>query len=163
SCGAPTFTNVGLWRKSSGTGQFQFVSCLTLTNTGTVEVQSGAVSIGAPATLSTSGHLTVAGGATFYLANVTLQNGSTFSGTGTLSMNGTTTVTGDVTLTVPAVLVNTVTGTGPLHMAAPMTWTGGVMAVSGGMEVLPGKSLSIETGNQHVLSGPLTNHGSVVW
>ena len=99
ACGAPTFTNAGMLRKSAGTGAFLLQGCVTYANTGTVELQTGTLSV--PGTLTTSGHLTVAAGTTFYLANVTLQSGSTFSGTGTLYMNGTTTVTGDVTLTVP--------------------------------------------------------------
>ena len=84
---------------------------------------------------TTSGHLTVAAGTTFYLANVTLQGGSTFSGTGTLYMNGTTTVTGDVTLTVPTVLAATLTGSGAVHLATPMTWDAGTVTLTGGLEV----------------------------
>jgi hypothetical protein len=131
-------------------------------NTGTVEVQSGVVTIQRP--FSTSGHLTVAAGATFLLDQVTLQTGSTFSGAGTLHMNGTTTVTGDLTLTVPTLLSATVTGSGTLHLATPMTWSAGTVSLTGGLEVGVGQTLTLTTGNTHwLIDTSLHNHGTVAW
>ncbi len=162
SCGSPTFTNAGLLRKTAGTGQLTVASCVAMTNTGTLELQTGSMAFGG--TLVTSGLLTAGAGTAFYLQAVTLQTGSTFSGTGLLHMNGTTTVTGNLTTTLPVVQTGAVTGSGKLTLAAPMTWTSGVVSLAGGLEVLSGQTLTMATGNGHVLSaGPLTNHGTVVW
>jgi hypothetical protein len=47
SCGSPTFTNAGMLRKSAGSGALQFVSCVATVNTstGTIELQSGTVTV----------------------------------------------------------------------------------------------------------------------
>ncbi len=161
-CGAPTFTNAGVLRKTAGTGRFLVSSCVVMTNTGTLEMQTGYVQFAG--VLVTSGQLTAAAGTSFLLNQVTLQAGTTFSGAGTLNMDGTTTVTGAVTTTLPVVLLGTVTGSGKLTLAAPMTWDGGTVALTGGLEVLAGQTLTLATAGQHVLtSGPLTNHGTVLW
>ena len=129
-------------------------------------MQSGTLGVFSSAPLSTSGHLTAGAGTTFFLDQVTLQAGSTFSGTGTLAMNGQTTVTGAMTVTIPVVLGGTVTGSGALTLAAPITWTTGTVDLAGGgLTVNPGQTLTLSTGGQKVVNpgSALTNHGTVVW
>ncbi len=84
--GTETFTNAGLLRKSAGSGSLTFTSPIAVTNTGTIDVQSGRF---ATATMTTSGRLQLAAGTTLDLSNVTLQAGSTFGGSGTLDLPGT--------------------------------------------------------------------------
>ncbi len=162
NCGAPTFTNAGLVRKTAGTAAFRVESCVTMSNTGTLEVQSGTL-VMAAAGLSTSGLLKAGAGTTVFLDRVTLQSGTTFSGTGLLHMNGTTTVTANLSVPLPVLLSSTLTGSGKVTLAAPMTWDTGTVSLTGGLEVGVGQTLTVATANQHVLSGPLTNHGTVQW
>jgi hypothetical protein len=93
------FTNAGVLRKSSGVGAL-ILTGVPFVNTGTIDLQSGQVQVST--SLQTSGLLSLASSTTFFADHVTLQTGSTFSGTGTLNANGTTTVTGSVRRRRPA-------------------------------------------------------------
>ncbi|MEZ5291134.1 MAG: PKD domain-containing protein [Vicinamibacterales bacterium] len=164
NCGSPTFGNAGLLRKTSGAGSFQIVSCVAMTNTGTIELQSGQLTVAAAVALQNLGHLQAGTGTTFNLHLVTLGAGTTFGGSGALGMNGTTTVTAPVTLSLPTTLTGTVTGSGALTLAAPMSWTSGVLEVAGGLDVAAGRTLTISTTSQKVLNAaPLVNHSTVAW
>jgi hypothetical protein len=126
-------------------------------------VQSGVLQMTDSGALTTSGHLSVASGATFYLNRTTVTTGSTFSGTGLLYMPGTTTITGTVTFTIPSQLTNALTGSGTLRLGAPMSWDAGTVTLAGGLEVLNGQTLTMPgNGNTRVLSATsLRNHGTV--
>ena len=165
------FNNLGLLRKSAGSGTLQLGGFLAYTNTGTIAVESGSVRIaadGAAGLLTNSGELRVAAGATFLLDRVTLATGSTFTGAGTLQFNGTTTVTGDLTLTLPSEQLNgsQILGSGGLHLAAPMNWNGAsTISLTGGLEVLHGQTLTLGPQDAaHALAATqLHNHGTVLW
>jgi hypothetical protein len=79
-------------------------------------------------------------------------------------MNGTTTVSTDLTMTLPTVLSSTVTGTGTVHMNAAMTWSGGTVNLTGGLEVLAGRTVTFPNNAtaRVVINSSLTNHGTVV-
>ena len=62
-------------------------------------------------------------------------------------------------------LTGTLSGSGGAVLGGPMTWTSGIIALAGGLTVGPGRTLTVATGNQHVLTGggTLRNHGTVLW
>jgi hypothetical protein len=134
-----------------------------MTSTGTIELQEGSLSLGPSATLTTSGLLTGVSGTTFQLNNVTLATGSTFGGAALLHFNGTTTVSGDVTATIPGLLTGQLLGAGKLTMNAAMAWEHGASQLTGGLEIAAGRTLTLSTGNQKVLAGPLINRGTIAW
>ena len=107
--------------------------------------------------------ISVAPSTTFLLDRVTLATGSTFSGSGLLNMNGTTTVTGNLTVTLPITQSGNLTGSGAVHLAAPMTWAGGDVSLSGGLEVLAGQTLTFPSNNtaRTLTTSSLSNHGTV--
>jgi hypothetical protein len=130
-----------------------------LTNTGTIEVETGTF---VHSGLTNSGLLSVSTGATLNLGGATLQVGSTFSGGGTLTMPSTTIVSGSVTVTLPTVLTGTLSGAGTLHLGAPMQWSGGTISLTK-LVVGQNQTLSIDTATNHDLIGTLENHGTVLW
>jgi hypothetical protein len=113
--------------------------------------------------LANSGALTLAAGTTFYLDKVTLDSGTTASGGGTLHMNGTTTLNGTLTTAAPVTLTSTLTGSGTLRMNAPMTWTGGSLSLSGGVEILSGNTLALSGAVNLYTGTSVKNFGTVNW
>ncbi len=89
-------------------------------NAGTIDLQGGIIQILDSSTLTNSGLLALTGGTTFFLNQVTLAAGTTFSGSGTLSMNGTTTVTPNLTITLPTTLNGILTGAGTVRSRRPL-------------------------------------------
>ena len=115
--GSPAFTNLGTLRKSAGPGTLTLGGAVVYTNTGTIDLQTGVLTVISAGGLNTSGPLQITTGTTFQLDRVTLQATSTFSGTGLLHANGLTTITGAVTVTAPLL----VTGRGDrLRHASPV-------------------------------------------
>jgi hypothetical protein len=163
SGGSNIFINAGLFRRTSGTGALTFGSgIITVSNTGTMEIQTGTVN--AAVSFVNSGHLSVAAGAQFPLGNMTLNAGTTFSGAGVLKLNGGTTVNTSLTVPVALEMTGNVFGPGKITMTAPMSWISGIVVLGGGLDIEAGQTLTITTANEHrVQSSALRNRGSVVW
>ena len=160
--GANTFTNAGLFQRTSGTGPLTFGGGLiTFSNTGTIEIQTGTVNFAVP--FANSGHLSVAPGAELPLANVTLQAGTTISGAGLLKFNGSTNVATNLSVAVPVEMTGNVEGTGQITMTAPMTWISGALALGGGLDIEAGQTLTMTGANDHpVRMSALRNRGTVM-
>ena len=79
--GPNTFANAGTLRKSAGAGTLTVGGLITLSNTGTLEIQAG--TFAASDAWTTSGLMNVSAGAILNLQSATLQAGTTISGTGT--------------------------------------------------------------------------------
>ncbi len=91
-------TNAGTIRKTGAEMLALQGAGVPYSNTGTIDLQGGIIQILDNSTLTSSGAVALAGGTTFFLNQVTLAAGTTFSGTGLLNMNGTTTVSADITI-----------------------------------------------------------------
>ena len=163
SSGASTFSNAGILRQIGSAGTFVLAGNMVYTSTGTLNVQDGSLQVQSPATLVSSGLIDLAASTTFLLDRVTLAAGSSFAGAGTLNMNSTTTVTGDLTVALPITLSGNLTGSGAVHLAAPMTWASGIVSLAGGLEVLTGRTLTLPDNNvgRYVTNSSLLNHGTV--
>jgi len=167
--GSPAFTNLGTLRKSAGPGTLTLGGAVVYTNTGTIDLQSGLLTVTSAGGLNTSGPLQVTTGTTFQLDRVTLQATSTFSGAGLLHANGLTTITGAVTVTAPLLITAEVTGTGTLRLSAATTWQSNgttIISVAGGVDVMAGRTLTVSAapGQLHYLiDSSLHNHGTVAW
>ena len=161
--GALTFVNAGTLRKTAGTGTFTLAGLFAYSNTGTLDIQSGVLQVTSPSGLVNSGQVALAAGTNFWTDLVTFAAGTTFSGSGTLSMNGTTTVTTNLTITLPTILSTTLTGSGTVHMNRPMTWTSGLIQLAGGLEVLAGRTVSFPGNGQTrvLINSSLVNHGTI--
>ncbi len=90
--GAPSISNAGLWRKSSGTG-LAAVS-VPLTNTGTIQVQSGSMSFtgggsssGGTFLVASSTRLDIAGSSVFAMSGQNVATGSGVVGLGSFVSN----------------------------------------------------------------------------
>ncbi len=126
--GAYSVTNAGTIRKTGAEQLALQGAGVPYSNTGTIDLQGGTAQILDSSTLTNSGLLALTRGTTFFLNQVTLAAGTTFSGTGTLSMNGTTTVTPNLTITLPTTLNGTLARAGTVHVGAPFTWTAGTVS-----------------------------------
>jgi hypothetical protein len=95
---------------------------------------------------------------------MTFADGTTFAGTGTMTMPGTTTVTAaNVDLTLPTVLTSWLTGPGKVTVKAPFTWLRNSIGIAT-LEVAPGATFTIDTPDDHGLNNTvLRNHGTVQW
>jgi hypothetical protein len=174
--GAGTFNNAGTFRKMGGTGTTTL--SITLHNTGTVEVSTGALNLtGNQAstgtfTVDTGATLNFAGGTqvlepassvggggmvTFSNANLTLLGGYTVTG-GTTISGGTTTFDADVTLPALTLSGGTLTGPATVTVTGMLTWTGGTMAGTGQTNANGGITLS--GNNDKGLSGRTVNNAA---
>ena len=121
----PTINNAGIFRKSAGTGIS--ITPAALNNTGTVDVQTGTLSLEGGGT--DSGTFTVASGATLQFNGGThlWQGGVASSGAGVLKIvSGTVQADGAVTLSSGAALSGGIlTGSGLVTFNGPTTWSGG--------------------------------------
>ncbi len=71
----------------------------------------------------------------------------------------------NLNLTLPAVLTSLLAGPGSVTINAPFTWTSGTMNMgSGTVTVASGRTLTMQTGNDHgLVNVTLRNHGTVQW
>ena len=155
---------------------FAWGGTLTFNNSGTVNVQTGTLSVQARDPGSTAGAFHVAAGATLDLQSpLTLAAGSTLDGAGavnfqngTINLNGAFAMTGPIVVSGAAVNLSaatvfsslnftngTIAGSVPLAIAGLFTWSGGTLSVSsttaeGGIDFNP-------IGGANYLSGALTN------
>jgi uncharacterized membrane protein len=117
----PTFVNAGVLHKSGGTGTSRLFNNLGFENSGTIEVDTGTLTLDTSGT-STSGTFTIAAGATLDLTGGSL--GNFFTGAYTGSGGGT------VALTQGALSIGA--GGATLNFPAGMfQWTGGALNLQG--------------------------------
>jgi len=138
-CSGTTFNNQGTFRKSADSGTTVFVGGVTLINSGTLDVQTGTVTVNGGG--SSSGIVNTEAGATVSLnSNFTLAPGTTLGGPG-VNLNG-----------------GTLTGT----WTGALNWLGGALD---GTVVLPTNAVLFIAGpNDHDMPNcTLTNYGTVAW
>jgi hypothetical protein len=137
-----TFTNNGIFRKSSGGGT-SYVQGVTFTNNGEINPQSGIVQFQSGAT--------------------TFNNGTQFTGAGQVVVNTSASFVGGFTTANNLFLTNgTFTGgDGSAGSKAVMNgntaWSVGTLA--GYWEVAAGRTLTLQSGNYKYVNGSLTNFG----
>nr|MCU0223957.1 hypothetical protein [Acidobacteriota bacterium] len=148
--GATTFNNSGTFKKSAGTGTTSI--SILFTSTGTVDVQSGTLSLGANgssdvqsgtlslgANGSSTAALTVSGASAtlLFAAGVfDLNAGTTVSGPGSVLLNSSGTLNVSTAVSIPAAttltfLAGTLGGTGTLTTNGTFNWSGGLMTGAG--------------------------------
>jgi len=113
-----------LFKKSGGASNTQF-SNVTLTNSGTIQVQTGTLN---PATLNNSGTVTLTGSLVIDSDIATFSAGTAISGTGLLQLTGGT-MAFDANATVPNFeqTGGTLQGSGTISIASGI-WSGGTMS-----------------------------------
>ena len=138
--------NAGVFQVSAGTGTTSLDSNWTINNTGTVQVQSGTLSLGGGGT--SSGPFQVSPGAAlqFNVGTYTLNAGSNVSGGGSVVLSGATvnfsgtsasTVTGNTLFSA-----GSIGGSGPVNFNN-LAWSGGLISNTAGVTIAPGATLNI--------------------
>ncbi len=133
--GTSTFNNSGTFKKSAGAGLTTI--SIPFVNTGTVDVQSGVLNLGANGSSTTALNVSGVTATLLFGAGVfNLNAGTTVSGPGTVLINSTGTVNVNSALTIPAAttltfLAGTLGGTGTLTTVGTLNWTGGLMTAAG--------------------------------
>ncbi len=133
--GATTFNNSGTFRKSAGTGTSSIT--ILFTNTGTVDVQSGTLSLGANGSSTAALNVSGASATLLFAAGVfDLNAGTTVTGPGTVLLNSSGTLNVNTAVTIPAAttltfLAGTLAGTGTLTSNGTFNWSGGLMTGAG--------------------------------
>jgi hypothetical protein len=129
--GATTFNNSGTFKKSAGTGST--LMNILFVNTGTLDVQSGTISLGAGGSSTTALNVSGASSTLLFAAGVfDLNAGTTFSGPGTVLLNSSGTLNVNSAVSFPAAttftfLAGTLAGTGALTANGTFNWSGGLM------------------------------------
>jgi hypothetical protein len=175
----PTFDNAGTVVKSAGIGTTPLRN-VTFLNSGTLEVQTGAVSLAAGrgtglftadagATLTFAGNYSltadcsIGGDGNVFFAGGTVDVAGSYGPRGTTRIDGgTADFLVDANLGALALNTGTLTGPSSLTVAGPLTWTGGTMSgtgvtvAAGGMTIsgIAVKSLNART---------LDNAGAATW
>ena len=157
-----TFYNAGTFRKSAGTGLS--LVAWTFNNSGTVDVQIGAVKFTAGGThdgtfrVAAGTKLEFSGGANYFAGAVFSNSGTTLFSGGTAYFNTPTTIPGTVAITKQATLDGTSAAT-----FENLTWSGGTLA--GSTAIAVGGNLAIRDGGlaRYFNGGALSNAGTVVW
>jgi uncharacterized repeat protein (TIGR01451 family) len=131
--------NSGLFKKSAGSGSTTLTG-VSLTNSGTIQVQSGTLN---PANLGNSGSIVLTGNLVVDADVLTLIGASDISGTGLLQITGGT-LMADNADTIPNFEQSggTVSGSGALSITAG-TWSGGTMSGTGTLLVPSAATLTI--------------------
>jgi hypothetical protein len=180
------FNNSGTVRKSVGTGTTTFSNLESFANSGTVDVQSGSVTMSATpfhnngTARSQAGTLTVAAGGTgggtfeavspglvsFTGGTSTLTNGARLTGTGTNRVAGATvTMQDSVGAERLEVTSGTLNGTGTVTVTNEFHWSGGTLGGTGALTTLAGSVGTISGTAAKTLDGGrvLNNAGTLVW
>ena len=173
---AKTFTNNGIIRKSGGTGDTILSeaspSLRILSDNGTLDVQSGTLSIGGGGSLTNGSGLNIGSGATlrFSGGNTTLDGNPTISGGGLFFIDGggTFTLNAGTTFAPPAAtplsLTGTLTGAGNLTVSGALSWQNGTMSGAGTTTIAPGATVTADSLFAHVLSQrTLVNNSTILW
>jgi len=134
------FSNAGLVRKVAGSGVTTF-SGVPFDNTGTAEVQSGAIS---------------------YANGSVFRNDTTFTGAGT-NLLADRTVMLDGTIHSENLELGGATVIGTNTITGTMRWTGGVIGSGASFTVAANGLLHIAGSTDRTVAGTLNNAGQVVW
>jgi hypothetical protein len=172
-----TFKNMGTFNKSAGTGTTAFL--LPVTNSGTINAQSGTVSFQGNGTTTGSAAAFVAGAGAhveYLYGTYTLGGGTTLGGAGTFDFNGATIkATAAVTDNAANTTFSggTITGAGTLTINNTLTWTAGTMSGTGstvinaqnvgGTLVQAVLNLDSSAGAETVNGRTLTLKGKINW
>ena len=175
--GTGTFANAGTFTKSGGTGTTTFTSLVAFNNTGSVNIQTGTLSLAAG---SNSGGILLSSGATLNFAgSYTLTTGSAIGDSGAVVFSGgTTTVAGSITastitiqsgaaITGAATLSGMVTNSGTIHVGG--AGVAGTLTIMGNFTQTSTGVLNVEIGgtsagsqfDQLVISGMATLGGTL--
>jgi hypothetical protein len=133
-------------------------------NSGTVDVQTGAIKFSAGGThggtfhIAAGAKLNFSGGANYFAGAVFSNSGTTLFSDGTAYFNAPTTIPGAVTLANQAILGGTSAAT-----FENLTWSGGTLA--GNAAIAVGGNLAIRDGGltRYLNGGSLSNAGTVAW
>src|ERR1035437_6298705 len=150
--------NQGTVRKSGGTGTNTIAPIFN--NTGTLDVQTGTVSLNGGG--SGNGQFSAAAGATIlFSSSYTVNSGSQFMGAGTnLWSGGTITLNGSVTSSNAILAGATLAGTNGI-LSGLMTWTSGTMGNGGISPIATNGVLGLAGSAQKNLYGTITNRGII--
>ena len=156
--GSPFFENAGSLLKSAGTNTTITVA---FNNTGTVDVQSGTVSVSDGG--SGNGQFIAEAGATLaFPTDYSVGSGAVLTGAGTnLLSGGTFTVNGSITTTDAVLAGATLAGNGTFN--GLFLWTSGTLAVGASLTVTTNGVLDLGGSSTLILDGSLTNAGTVNW
>jgi hypothetical protein len=159
--------NAGTFRKS-GSGTATFGTGVLFNNTGTVEIETGTLSLAGGGTNSSTFTTAPTAIMEWTGGTFTLIPGSHLNGTGLYRIDGSATVVGDGDITVQNLdLVSpsgTWSGTGILTIASAMNWSGGTMSGGGLTIITPGVTLQLPGPNGVGLNTrTLENAGTVIW
>ncbi len=169
------FNNSGTFTKSGTSGTTSFIGNL-LNNSGTVDVDSGTLSLNAAAaTQIETGTFNVASGATLdFVSNidtvsegdVKLNAGTQLLGSGLYELDlGTISVDTDLSVTNFTMTGGTLNGPDTLTITGAFNWTGGDLDGAGTISVASGATLNISGSNLKSLTNDynLTNQGTAIW
>ncbi|HEX3358969.1 MAG TPA: hypothetical protein VHS31_18465, partial [Tepidisphaeraceae bacterium] len=170
--GSLTLSNSGTLVKNTTTG-LTFLRDATVNNSGTIDVESGTLSLGFPGGTS-SGTFNVAAGAALVFGNYTFGPGTTVTGGGTVSVGiGGPTPTGgiqiDTNLTVAnlklASIQTSIDGTSRLSVGHEFDWQGGNLLGSGTMQINTGATLNMSAAlnTATTLFRNIDNLGTINW
>ena len=80
-----------------------------------------------------------------------------------MQINGNTTLNATITVPTAVVFTQSLTGSGTLRMAAPLTWSGGTLALTGGLEILAGQTAAVTGGLTLNTGTSFKNFGTINW
>ena len=162
-----TFVNQGTLGSNGGAGTTTIG--IPITNTGTIQAQTGTFVIGAGSTFSSTSQLASSAGAILNFAAGTyaipagatvsgaggfLVNGATITEAGTYNLTGLTQIDSgeldfNAAATLGSLLVNggVLGGTGAVTVSGQTTWTGGTITGASSIEAVGGLKLGFATGN----------------
>jgi uncharacterized repeat protein (TIGR01451 family) len=145
---AGSISNGGTIKKTAGGGTSVIGNSSTITNTGTIQANTGNLLVSSP--ITTSGSFPVGSGSTIEFAGTaTFNNGTTFSGLGTIDVSSNATFNGVITV---GAATNTIRGTGNTMTFNAATISGGTLtwkesSVTGtGLTVSAGDVLRVVSG-----------------
>ncbi len=158
-----SFNNAGVIRKDTTLGTTQFINA-TLTNSGTVDVQTGTLAIGAG---SSGGNFNVASGATISFNAYSFNPGTSFTGAGVVMLNGTGSFNADVLLgsLQLASTFSAIDGTGRLMVAHELDHKRGDQLGSGTIQIESGATMNVMSpaNASHQLFRNIDNLGTINW
>ena len=165
--GSATFSNEGTVKKSAGTGITSIGASVTFNTSGEVDAQTGTLQLSVG---SNSGVLDLSSGATVSVVlsgsgAFVLASGSSYTGTGVLSVGsaGIVELDTDVTLNnLDLLSTSQITGTGNLSIEETMNWSGGTVSGSGTLTIDTAAALNlpITPHTNHFLNRNLNNAGT---
>ena len=149
--GAPYFSNAGLLRKSAGSNT---VINLAFTNTGTVNLASGNLTLGSGG--ASSGNFTGSGNLNVSSGTVVLSGAVP-----NLIVSGATIAGQSASISKLTWSSGTLQGTNSITGSA--TWPGGTWGAGGVLKITPGAVVNIAGNSTESLYGTLDNSGTVNW